>query len=169
MRAQDLLSAQYQQAHVIVEQVIDDCDDDAFRKVVGGNIGSIAAIYAHVVFDEDGWTARTAGQPTVWETGGWAEKTGLETPSPRQTQDWAQSVPEYDRAAFREYAHAVYASTEIYFANASDEDLDTEIDAPGGRQPAGLSIGALGLWHVMSHQGEIAALKGVQGLKGLPF
>lgn len=169
MRAQDLLSAQYKQAHAIVEQVIDDCDEEAFTKVVGGNIGSIATIYAHAVFDEDGWTAGTAGQEKVWDTGGWAEKTGLDTPNPRQTQEWAQSAPDYNLAAFREYAQAVYAATDAYFANVSDEDLDAEIDTFSGKQRAGIHIGALGLWHVMSHQGEIAALKGVQGLKGLPF
>ena len=169
MRPQDLLRAQYDHAHDILEQVIDDVDPEALATVPSGNVGAISAIYAHLVYDEDGMLARPAGRGTVWESGDWAAKTGLEMPGPMQTQEWAQSGPEYDLAAFREYARAVYAATDDYLANASDDDLDAEIETFAGKVPAGRYVGTACLWHVMSHQGEIAALKGVQGLKGLPF
>ncbi len=169
MRVQDLLQTQFQQAHTVIEQVIDDCDDEALTKIVGGNIGSISAIYAHAVFDEDGWIAGVAGRDRLWESDGWAAKTGLEIPGPAQTQEWAQSGASYDIAAFREYAQAVYAATDDYLSNVSDEALDAETQTGGGQMPVGRWVGAVGLWHVMSHQGEISALKGAQGLKGLPF
>ena len=35
MRTQDLLRAQYRNAHDIIEQVIDDCDPETLAKVVG--------------------------------------------------------------------------------------------------------------------------------------
>jgi hypothetical protein len=35
--------------------------------------------------------------------------------------------------------------------------------------PVGGALANVLLWHVCNHSGEIAALKGVQGLKGLPF
>ena len=49
MRTQDLLRAQYQRAHDILEQVIDDCAPEALAKVAGGNVGTISAIYADLV------------------------------------------------------------------------------------------------------------------------
>lgn len=162
------MRAQYAQAHQVLEGAIADCDAEALTKVVGGNIGTAGAIYAHAVFDEDGWIAGVAGQSTLWESGGWSEKTGLEEISGQQNQEWAQSVT-YDLAQFREYAQAVYAQTDEYLANLSDEDVDREIDTFAGKSTIGKHVGSLGLWHVMSHQGELSAVKGAQGLKGLPF
>ena len=168
MRTQDLLRAQYQQAHDILEQVIDDCDAEALTNVPDGNVGAISAIYAHLVYSEDGMVGRPAGRDPIWESGDWAAKTELDMPR-AQTQEWAQSAPEYDLATFREYAQAVYAATDDYLANVSDDDLDAEVETRAGKVPAANWVGATTLWHVMSHQGEISALKGVQGLKGLPF
>ena len=168
MRAQDLMRMQFEQAHNVMEGVVADCDEAALTKVIGGNIGTIGAIYAHAVFDEDGWIAGVTGNPTLWESGGWGEKTGLGEMSGRQDQEWAQSAT-YDLATFREYAQAVYAQTDDFFANLSDADVDREIDGFTGKTTIAQHVGSLGLWHVMSHQGEAAAVKGAQGLKGLPF
>lgn len=168
MRAQDLMRAQYEQAHQVLEGVVADCDEEALTKVVGGNIGTIGAIYAHAVFDEDGWIAGVTGNQTLWERDGWADQTGLGEISGRQNPEWTQSVT-YDLAKFREYAQAVYAQTDGFLADLSDEDVDKEIEAFGGQTTIGKHVGSLGLWHVMSHQGEAAAVKGAQGLKGLPF
>ena len=169
MRIQDLRQAQYQQANGILEQVIDDCEPDALAHVAGGNVGSISAIYAHAVYDEDAMIAGAGRGDLVWKSGGWQEATGLADMSPMQTEEWAQSSPEYDFAAFREYAKAVYAAGDDYFAGLSDDDLVEEIDTFAGKMPRAQYLGTTCLWHVVNHQGEIAALKGVQGLKGLPF
>ena len=63
----------------------------------------------------------------------------------------------------------MYAATEAYLESLSDDDLAEEIDTFGGKQERARFLGTTCLWHVTSHQGEISALKGVQGLKGLPF
>jgi uncharacterized damage-inducible protein DinB len=169
MRTRDLLRAQYRQAHGILEQVIEDCSEEVWTHVAGGTVGSIAAIYAHVVYDEDGMMRGAGRDGTVWESGGWAQKTGLGEMSPMQTQEWAQSLLDYDLAALREYAQAVYASTDTYLENLSDDDLAEEIETFAGKQPRARYLGTTCLWHITNHQGEISALKGVQGLKGLPF
>ncbi len=170
MRTQDLLRAQYQQSHNILEQVIDDCTEEALADVgEGSTIGSIAAIYAHTVFDEDGMMAGAGRPGSIWTDGGWAEKTGLGEMMPRQSQEWAQSHLEYDLAALREYAKEVHASTDAYLEGLSDQELAEEIEAFGQKQPRARYLGTICLWHLTTHQGEIAALKGVQGLKGLPF
>jgi hypothetical protein len=38
-----------------------------------------------------------------------------------------------------------------------------------GEQTTAFIVGNVCVWHVAEHNGEIAALKGAQGLKGLPF
>ena len=38
-----------------------------------------------------------------------------------------------------------------------------------GEQTVGFVLGNICAWHVAEHNGEIPALKGAQGLKGLPF
>ena len=165
MPTQDLLRAQHQQAHDVLEQVIDDCSPEALANVAGGNIGAISAIYAHAVYGEDGMLALPTGRAKVWESDDWAAKTGLDMPSMRQTQEWAQSSPQYDLAAFREYAQAVYATTDDYLANISDDGLETEFEFEPFVSKTSIAryVGTVCLWHVISHQGEIAALKGVQG------
>jgi len=169
MRAQDLLRTQFEHAHDVIEQVIDDCSEETLTTVVDGTIGSISAIYAHAVFDEDGWIARPAKRETLWDRDQWAEKTGLQMPGPMQTEEWARSGPSYDLARFRDYARAVYAATDEYLVSVSDDALSAEVSAAGGTMTVAKWVGAVGLWHLMSHQGEISALKGVQGLKGLPY
>lgn len=71
-----------------------------------------------------------------------------------------------DLAVVREYAQFVYAATDDFFAGAPEEKLLEEVEGPVGRV---LVVGDIMLSHVSEHWGEIVALKGVQGLKGLPF
>ena len=66
-------------------------------------------------------------------------------------------------------AGAVAAATDDFLANATDEELNKEVDSPVGKQPFITFFANIALTHAAGHWGEIAALKGVQGLKGLPF
>ena len=168
MRIQDLLGAQYTMAHQTLEGVIADCDLATLTNVIpDSTIGSIAAVYAHTVFDEDAMIANAAGREPLWTSDGWAEKTGLNIES-RQTQEWARTV-NYDIAVVRGYAKAVHQATNDYLANATDDELSREIETQMGTMPAAQFVGAIALWHIQSHQGEISALLGTQGKKGLPF
>jgi hypothetical protein len=49
-------------------------------------------------------------------------------------------------------------------------DLEHKVDTGFmGEQTTAFIVGNVCVWHVAEHNGEIAALKGAQGLKGLPF
>ena len=65
-------------------------------------------------------------------------------------------------------AAAVYAATDDFLANASDADLDRIIDL-GFAPPMSMwaFFANVLVWHAATHQGEVSALKGVQGLNGL--
>ena len=77
-----------------------------------------------------------------------------------------------DVSAFREYSALVYRATDDYLAGLTDAGIDAPLlaAATGGRQvPAGFMIVRVMATHFPAHAGEVAALLGVAGLKGLPF
>ena len=74
-----------------------------------------------------------------------------------------------DLSTVRPYAEAVYAATDEYLASLTDEDLDRPMEIPGmGQANVGVVLGLLVLNHIGTETGEIACLKGLQGLRGYP-
>lgn len=66
------------------------------------------------------------------------------------------------------YRDAVRAATDRYLADLTADELDRQIDLMGSQRPVADAL-AIMVVHIATHAGEIAALKGTQGLKGLPF
>ena len=173
MNAQEAVKQQLGFWHGILGQVMADCDTKALNaRLPGASIGSIASIYAHAVFSEDGIVnGMLQGKQTLYEAGGWEAKTGAKWPGtpPLQRPEWSAAVNMKDRPAFDEYAKAVYAATEAYVGSLSDADLERKTQGPIGETTVGFMVINIVGTHLTGHAGEIAALKGVQGLKGLPF
>jgi hypothetical protein len=172
MTIHDVLKQQFAGGHDILEQTIADCAPETLHKTQpGATITSIASIYAHIVFTEDMIIQGMLQQkPPVYQSQGWAGRASVAMPStPGLTVEWAHAV-RMNLASFREYAKAVYAATDAYAAALSDGALDRKVDTGFvGEQTVAFILGNICVWHVSEHGGEIAALKGVQGLKGLPF
>jgi hypothetical protein len=56
-----------------------------------------------------------------------------------------------------------------YIASLSDADLDRQLETQFfGIQSVGYML-QLAAMHAVGHAGDIAAIKGIQGVKGLPF
>ena len=169
MKAQELLREQFKQIHQFMEMTVGDVSKEALGKTEEGwTINSIGALYAHTVVAEDMMVNAMGrgGQPIVTQDG-WAEKLGIDNPDPRQDEHYKEM--QIDLATFSGYAKAVAESTDDFLANASEAELSKEVDGPLGKQPYITFLANIGVTHVAGHWGEIAALKGVQGLKGLPF
>ncbi len=169
MEAKELLRAQFQTMHQFLDMTIADCSPEVLEnKDDAWTINKVGSLYAHVVLAEDMMlNGMGKGGALVLNSDGWAEKLAIENASPRQDEHLAGLT--IDLEAFREYAKAVAAATDDFLANATDEQLNKEVDSPGGKQPFITFFANIGLTHIAGHWGEIAALKGVQGLKGLPF
>ncbi len=60
------------------------------------------------------------------------------------------------------------AATDAYLERLADEDLDREVTMMGGTRQVADALTTVAA-HTLEHSGEIAALKGVQGGKGLPY
>ena len=172
MMIQSVLKQQLAGGHDLLEQTIADCTPETLHKThPGATITSIASLYAHIVFSEDGIIQGMLQQkPPVYQSEGWAGRASVAMPStPGLTPEWAHGV-RMNLASFREYAKAVYAATDAYVAGLPDTGLERKLDTGFiGEQTVAFILGNVLAWHVAEHGGEIAALKGVQGLKGLPF
>jgi hypothetical protein len=172
MRAQALLQQQLAGYHDLLEQTIADCQQETLDKnLPGATITSVGSIYAHTVFSEDEIVhGMLQGKPGLYRAQNWASRTGVEPPStPEFKPEWARTV-RMNLPAFREYAKAVYGATDAYIATLSDADLERTIQTGFmGDQTIAFIVSNVLAWHVAEHNGEIAALKGVEGLTGLPF
>lgn len=171
MDVREVVIAQFKMSHSILQQVMAGVAPEVLnRKLDGSDIDSVGSTFAHLVFAEDGIVnGMAAGTAPVFMSGGWAGKTGTDMPGdPRQSHEWAATV-KLDLAKFMPYASAVFANTEEILARLSDDELAKAIQGPMGPSTVLGTISGLALYHTTQHSGEISALLGVQGLKGLPF
>src|SRR5262249_21187766 len=75
-----------------------------------------------------------------------------------------------DLSALRAFGAAVYAATGAFLADAADAELERLIDDPFGEKVTMAQfLSTIGVVHAASRAGDISALKGVHGLKGIPF
>ena len=169
MNAQEAVRQQLNFWHGVSGQVMGDCGD-RLNERGGKQIGSISSIYAHIVFGEDGIVnGMLQGKPLLFTEQGFDKKTGVPHPGgPFQNEDWASSV-KMDLAPFQEYATAVFAQTDAYLAGLSDAEMERKVTGPLGETTVGWMVVNILATHFPQHLGEIAAIKGVHGQKGLPF
>ncbi len=137
------------------------------RKLPGATVGPIGEIYGHTVGGEDwAFNQLIQGRDQLLKSGGWASKLGLDAKSTEH--DW-NAVAQGHMKELQEYGKAVFAATDAFLDSISDADLDKPIDFFGRKESMGWVIADTVLVHVAFHSGEIASLKGVMGLKGLPW
>lgn len=174
MDAMSILRTQLTWNHGLMEQAVADLTPEHLHhRGEGSTIRSIAAIYAHCVQAEDWLLNRILRQqPTLFERDEWAERTRL-LPFPAGTgsdAEWEASVREVDFAQLREYAQQVYTQTDAYLGSLSEADLDQTVTFGRlGDLPVGEFLANIVAGHSSHHTGEVCALKGVLGGRGLPF
>lgn len=169
MDARDLLRAQLAWVHQLLADSLSDCSQEtADFQGEGWTVNPISAIYAHIAMTQDSIVhGLVQGRPTLLEAQGWADRLGLDAAGPRDDSSWAGK--RFDLEVVRNYAAAVQSATDAFLTEADDEVLERPMDTPMGEQRAIDVLANVGVTHVASHWGEIAALRGVQGEKGLPF
>jgi hypothetical protein len=164
-----LLRLQLRAAHTWCEQTLG-ADTDALHRIPPGMAHAPAVAYAHAVASEDqtinGWL-RGASPLSAGE---WAGRTGVSEPmvmGPTYAA-WTEHV-HIELPQVRAYAVAVYAASDAWLASLQESDLDRPVEVPGvGTQPLAWLIAQWIIGHTHDETGEIAAIKGVNGLVGYP-
>jgi uncharacterized damage-inducible protein DinB len=166
-----ILRGELKQGHDILEQAVAGLPaDQLHHQGDGSTIQSIATIYAHTVLAED-WFMNTKilDRPSLFERDGWEEKVGIGMiPIGTDPEPWLESISSVDFGKLREYAEQVYAESDACLSDLTESDLDRTVKFVD-EMPLGSFVAMVIAWHAVHHGGEICALKGVQGGKGLPF
>jgi hypothetical protein len=114
------------------------------------------------------------GQSPLRYSTGWQEKVVITFP-PENLEDpyWdVRNIREglrVDLPALHNYAHATSQTLLSWLTSLTLEDLERPIPTPIGDHTLGQYLEIFIIWHINVHCGEIAALKGCQGLKGYPW
>jgi hypothetical protein len=174
--ATEILINQLKAAHSVLEQTMEGVTDKVAHFMPPGTANPIAGTYAHVVFTEDLFVHNflTKTQPLLETT--FKDKTGASEIQPIDLQGaayskWLKEV-KLDLKQFRKYAKAVNARSEEYISSLTNAELEKEVDLSAfgmGTRKICDFIALLISGHVYPIMGEIAVLKGIQGLKGYPF
>lgn len=172
MSTQSAVQQQLGMWHNVVGGMVAQCGDALNKNIDGATITSIASVYAHAVFSEDFIVnGMLQGKPPIIQQDGWAEKLGVAPSSPESPSiqpEWGRNL-KMDLPKFQEYAKQVFSNTDAYLTSVTESQLAEKTQTPLGEQPKEWVVAVLLGTHLPQHTGEIAALMGIQGLKGLPF
>ena len=165
-----LVRSNVSDAHWLLEHVVSEVAEEQLHWAPPGTANTIAATYAHVVGSEDAFVQETLLEGMALAKSAWAGRSGISRPILRRGSDWFQwsRRVRVDLGAARAYAAAVYAATDAYLAGLDADALALPPSAPvPGGQPLSWLINNLLVEHAALHAGEIAVLRGLQGLRGL--
>jgi hypothetical protein len=140
-------------------------DDAQYNWKPAGTANVAAKSHVHALTSSDFFINGIArsGADLVWAS--FAPANGLPA-NPMQIWTYEQPIP---FAPMQDYAKQVQQSVLDYVATLSDDDLDRELETNFfGKKPISFLL-QLAVNHSVGHGGDIAAVKGIQGLKGLPF
>ncbi len=172
MDAIKLLHEQFNFMHSVLDQMIDGLTPEQLQYNPDGLTMPIAANLSHMLSGEDIMLHTFVIGGTALCHGEWAGRTGSS-----ELQEWGTDMATWgdkvvvDLEQTKQYAQAVYAQTAAYLDSINAADLDRTVDLSGfgmGDQPVGV-VFALMIANTQWHTGEIAAVKGMQGLQGYPF
>jgi hypothetical protein len=163
------IQGEFASVHRSIQRVMQDVTPAMFNWAPPGTANAISATFIHLVNVEDHFIQQVIrGQPTLWKTGEWSVKTGVQKP-PAIGEDWsAYKTMQVAQPPLMDYTEAVFAATDDYLTSLKEDDLDRMVPFAGGERTVADML-RLSVSQSHSHVGEIAALKGVQGFQGLAF
>lgn len=168
MDAPDYVIRQFRWARRQADSVLLDVTDEQFNWVPPGTVSPIRAIFLHLVTIEDAYIQETIlGKARLWVEGGWEQKIGSRAPWRGENWDDLKHKP-LTLEDVAEFQLVVRAATDAYLESLTPEELDRRVEFEGRERRIGDVLSML-IVHNLSHAGEMAALKGVQGAAGLSF
>jgi hypothetical protein len=145
--------------------------DEQFNWDPPGTANPISATLVHILGGGEDIYVQTLlqGKPRIWETEGWAARVGVPAP-PAPASGWEEfRKRKLAIEPVLAYQEAVRAATDAYLATLRADDLDRKVRYFDGGERSLADVLVTLMVHTASHAGEIAAVKGMQGVQGLPF
>jgi hypothetical protein len=169
MDVREYIQRQIAGARRVCDAAMEGTTDEQFNWTPPGTVNPIRASFVHLTASEDMFIQQICqGKPRIWETQNWGEKVGL-TQLPGRGGNWDEAKQKtLALGPVRAYQAAVRAATDAYLAELTPQELDRVVDFAGTPRSLGEVLVILAV-HLSFHAGEIAAVKGAQGVKGLPF
>jgi uncharacterized damage-inducible protein DinB len=169
MEVKEYIQRQIANARRICDAAMDGTTDEQFNWTPPGTVNPIRASFMHLVGSEDLFIqVFFQGKPRVFETEKWGDKVGL-AQLPGRSGNWDEAKHKtLPLGPAQAYQSAVRAATDAYLSRLTPQELDRMVDFSGTPRSVADVLATL-VVHVTFHAGEIAAVKGVQGGKGLPF
>jgi len=152
-----------------VDASMKDTTAEQFNWAPGGTANPVSATFIHCLNSEDFFVqVILRGKPWLWEENCCMEKTGVKN-TPIFGGSWEEfKHMNVEMGPVLDYQKIVWAATDTYLENLSPEELERKVKFAGGERTVADMLILLAS-HTLSHAGEIAALKGMQGAKGLPY
>ncbi len=164
MKAIDYVKLQTEQAFGLVKLAADGMDDAQYNLDGPGTSNAAAKSHVHALAAYDFFVINKAkGGDMLWPQ--FAAKHGLPANS-QEIWGFASTIP---GTAIKEFASEIQKATIDYISTLSDADLDRQVDTQFFGTQSLAYLLQLASMHATGHAGDIATVKGAQGLKGLPF
>src|SRR5579871_5377244 len=160
----DFIRGQFAVVQQQLDGVMQGIDDSQFNYEPTGALNTIRAAYMHILYAQDGYIQEIIqGKPRLWDSGGWSVKLGVEHAPGRGNWEAIKNkivplVPVYG------YRDEVRVAANAYLATLDKNDLERRVKTMRGESTVGEVLG-LFVTHTAGHTGEIATLKGIQGIK----
>ena len=149
-----------------VTGIIQELTKDELIWVPPGLANSIGTTILHVLTGEDRLILSVLqGKPSLWEADRWYEQIGVMR-LPVRGDDWTGvDLISLQVPAVFIYAQVVEQATTNYLQHLNDNNLEERVDVYGQEQTRAEALFSI-IIHNTSHAGEIAALKGLQVIRG---
>jgi len=171
MSTVDFIRGSLKQMHNMYDDAIRDLTPEQMQWRGNDSGQPISFVLWHYVRTEDNIIQFVLQRkPTVWMEGGWDKKFDLHATAQGTGMSLtdAQNLRLDPKSDFETYMRAVWDATDAYLVSADDEFLQQKTTVkPLGEMPIQSAIGNMCLTHGFTHLGEIAHLRGLQGLKGM--
>jgi hypothetical protein len=162
------LKKQIKSMRWIQDAVIKSLVDEQLLEKPPGTVSPIGVIWLHMINGEDNFVSTITGEESLWKSDGWDERFGL-VKAPNMGGDWSGfQETNLNVDTLRAYTEAVRDRTQTCLDNTTKDTLDETVKFYSDNDPKG-NVWVLLVTHTLIHCGEIAALIGVQGGKGLPI
>ncbi len=168
MDAKTYLTYQFASLRYLVDAALAGLTHEQLTWIPPGTANSIGLTALHMLATEDKYIALLRGKERLWQIQNWNSTFNLAEP-PGFGGDW--TVLRHATLTIEmllAYQVVVRVETDFYLDALTPEALDFPVKLFTDHDKAADML-ALLISHTLLHAGEIAAIKGVYGVKGLPF